>query len=253
MPEDKAKVPIGAMLRGPGPAQYSLPSHTGSTNLDVRKRFPPSYTMRPQLTTIGSVRSPGPGKYLVPKAQYRDGTFPGPEYTLRIKPVDLKTAPTPGPGKYGAMDPTVTTEQRAPEYTMRPALVPVGSKLKTPGPNQYKLPNLLGDNVIFSGPKSRFASSESWSMTGRSDVGSFAEVLSKTPGPGRYAPENVFQNVKPMAPHYTMRARTYQPTSSMTTPGPKYNVEGFRAAGRHQITGGTFGTKHSQYEYVVCE
>jgi len=252
MPEDKQKVPIGAMLRGPGPAQYSLPSTTGSDGLDVRKAYPPSYTMRPQLNVIDKAFSPGPGKYLVQQGQFRDGTFPGPCYTMRTKPVDLKLGLTPGPGKYAAPEPTLYIERKAPEYTMRPALAPNVSKLKVPAANQYKLPNLLGSSVNYSRPGG-FASASEWSMTGRSDVGSFAEVLSKTPGPGKYAPENHFQNVKPMAPQYTMRARTYMPASGSRTPGPKYNVEGFKPTGQHKVTGGTFGTKHSQYEYVVCE
>lgn len=54
---------------------------------------------------------------------------------------------------------------------------------------------------------------------------------------------------KQASPAYTMRPRTYAPLAGTSTPGPKYNHNGIRKA----VTGGTFGSKHSQYAYVVME
>lgn len=246
---------IGAMYNGPGPANYALPGCTGTTAIDVRITHTAAYTMRPQLTqAFGGPKSPGPGVYAIPSGQFRDGTFKGSEYTMRIKPKDLKgSGLAPGPGKYGAPSPTTTTEKTAPAYTMRPYLAGKSKGGQTPGANNYKLPSLIGGPVTFSGLKGKFGSTAQWSMTGRSDVGSFANTRFRAPGPGKYAPELMFHKTKEEAPSYTMRARTYQPTSGTSTPGPKYNIRGQGSKPRKAVTGGTFGSRHSQYTYIVCE
>jgi len=246
---------IGAMYSGPGPANYALPGCTGTSGLDVRMKYTPAYTMRPQLTqAFGGPRSPGPGVYAIPSGQFRDGSFKGTEYTMRIKPKDLKgSGEAPGPGKYGAPSPTTTNEKTAPAYTMRPQLNIKAKSNLTPGANNYKLPSLIGGPVTFSGLNGKFHSTASWSMTGRSDVGSFANTRFRAPGPGKYAPENNFHKTKLEAPQYTMRARTYQPLSGTSTPGPKYNIRGQTGKGTKAISGGTFGSRHSQYTYIVCE
>jgi hypothetical protein len=244
----KPKIMIGAMLRGPGPAQYALPGCIGTTGVDVRIQAPPSYTMRPMVHAIVTVRSPGPGRYGIPSGQYRDGTSSGQSYTMRMKPNEISgKGQQPGPGKYGSPDPTKTNERAAPAYTMRPQL-PGHVAYNTPGPNNYKLPTLMGGPVVNSKSGGFFKSSSQWSMTGRSDIGSFAEVRSRAPGPGKYAPENCTQKVKRAQPSYTMRKRTYQPLAGSKTPGPKYDVRGKMAP-----RGGTFGVRHSAYVYAVCE
>merc|ERR1719272_2841872 len=188
-----SKVPIGAMLRGPGPAQYSLPSNTGSINLDVRKAYPPSYSMGATLPLEGKLRSPGPGKYGIPSGMLRSGRYPGSEYTMRIKPNPLRTNMTPGPAKYSMPSPTATNEVKAAEYTMRPKL-PTKVRNINPGPNVYALPTLVGSKVSHSSPN-RLQTAEQWSMTGRSDIGSFTQILNVTPGPGIYRPEDTINNV----------------------------------------------------------
>jgi len=248
MPDNSGtrKVPIQAMLRGPGPAQYSLPSNTGSLNLDCRKAYPPSYSMGASLPIGEKLRSPGPGKYGIPSGMLRSGQYPGSEYTMRIKPNPLKTNMTPGPAKYTMPSPTSTNEMKAAEYTMRPKLPTKGRSI-TPAPNVYQLPTLVGSKVSHSSPN-RLQTAEQWSMTGRSDVGSFTQILNVTPGPGIYRPEDTINNVQNRQPSYTMRPRNWAPGSKTRTPGPKYNIR------RNAATpGGTFGSKHSQYTYVVCE
>jgi hypothetical protein len=133
---------------------------------------------------------------------------------------------------------------------MRPQLDVKNSGNKTPGANNYKLPRLMGGKISMSGTKGKFGSSSEWSMTGRSDIGSFANTRFRAPGPGKYAPEDTTtkNTVKAAAPAYTMRARTYQPLSGTKTPGPKYDVRG-----KGGQKGSTFGVKHSPYAYIVCE
>lgn len=74
----------------------------------------------------------------------------------------------------------------------------------TPSPNTYFLPPLLGSKV-----PNKLASA-SYSMAGRPLIGSFAEDLSKTPGPGRYNPvsPNISSRKQPV---YSMLGRTYMP------------------------------------------
>lgn len=237
------------MLRGPGPAQYSLPSNTGSENLDVRKRYPPAYSMRKTLPLSSKEKSPGPGRYGIPSGQFRNGVYPGSEYTMRIRPNALKGNETPGPAKYSMPAPTSYNETKQAEYTMRPKL-PSKSTNVTPGPNVYKLPTLVGGKVTHSAPGGRLAGAAEWSMTGRSDVGSFTQILSHTPAPHHYRPEDTVNHVNNRQPSYTMRPRNWAPGSKTKTPGPKYNLQG---ANRPNTYGGSFGVRHSQYTYIVCE
>lgn len=162
------------MMSGPGPAKYALPQHTGTANLDVRKTFAPAYSMRPLHKDLSSSeRSPGP-KYMIKPGLFRDGSYYGKQYTMRPLYKEIKSMATPGPGKYGAADPTKTIERNAPSYTMRPQLR-FGKTDKIPGANSYKLPTMTGTRVNMSAP-GRLASEPSWSLTGRSDYGSFTGV-----------------------------------------------------------------------------
>lgn len=98
------------------------------------------------------------------------------------------------------------------------------------------MPSLLGPRVIGK------ASAPTYSIYGRSTVGSCFEDLSKTPGPCAYhvVSPGVY---KPRAPQFTMPARTSIPRDNTLNPGPAaYNVDQQR-----KPRGWTFGIRHSDY------
>lgn len=81
------------------------------------------------------------------------------------------------------------------------------------------MPSLLGPRVIGK------VSAPTYSIYGRTRVGSCFEDLSKTPGPCAYHVVNpgVY---KTRAPQFTMLARTSFPQDSTLKPGPAaYNVD----------------------------
>ena len=90
-------------------------------------------------------------------------------------------------------------------------------------------------------------------MTGRSDHGSFANVIEGVPGPGAHRIENTTNCVKEAAPKYSLRARTYMPGSKATTPGPIYSTRDLGARPKRTTAGGTFGAKSSPYMFVAIE
>ncbi|XP_049984372.1 ciliary microtubule associated protein 1B isoform X3 [Alexandromys fortis] len=128
------------------------------------------------------------------------------------------------------------TYPSAPRHTMASRNWGILSKQQTPGPASYTVPSLLGPRVIGK------VSAPTYSIYGRSAVGSCFEDLSKTPGPCAYHVVNpgVY---KTRAPQFTMLARTSPPQESTPTPGPAtYSVEEHR-----KPRGWSFGIKHSDY------
>jgi len=238
-----AKIPIGAMLAGPGPAAYALGSH----GLNATKRFAPNYSMGATLSRRNKERSPGPGKYNVKAGTLRSGSYTGSEYTMRIRPETLNKMRTPGPNAYKMPPTTVSKEANAAAYTMRPQLS-TKPKFNTPGPNVYKLQTYTGTKVSHSSPN-KLKTAPTWSMTGRSEVGSFTQQTNVTPAPGRYRVEGTINTTKNKQPTYTMRPRCYAPGSNMKTPGPKYNTRNMSVRNKPKSKGGTFGSKHSDYLY----
>ncbi|XP_057648089.1 outer dense fiber protein 3B isoform X2 [Chionomys nivalis] len=128
------------------------------------------------------------------------------------------------------------TYPSAPRHTMASRNWGILSKQQTPGPASYTVPSLLGPRVIGK------VSAPTYSIYGRSAVGSCFEDLSKTPGPCAYHVVNpgVY---KTRAPQFTMLARTSLPQESTPKPGPAtYSVEEHR-----KPRGWSFGIRHSDY------
>ena len=122
-----------------------------------------------------------------------------------------------------------------------------------PAANAYKMPSLVGDEIKYSAPGKKVTAAK-WSMTGRSDHGSFATVIKGVPGPGAHKPENCMQVIKPANPKYTLRPRHYMPASKSAAPGPKYSVANHNAQKpKRTIPGGGFGKKATNFMYVAIE
>lgn len=220
---DKEAHQIGAMMTGPGPSKYALPSLIGKA---------PAYTMRPTLATMKSAGSPGP-KYAITQHLTASGSKVDKSYTFGSRTKAFTSSKTPGANAYNLNG--VKPGRTAAAYTMRPS-TKQQARFNTPGPNTYKLSSLTGT----TNPDSRRKGAAAWAMTGRSDVGSFTQDNKRTPGP-KYA---LALTTKRTSPSYSMGARS-QDLRRAGTPGPKYNIRSERAT-----RGGTFGVKHSQYAYV---
>ncbi|XP_036167175.1 outer dense fiber protein 3B isoform X2 [Myotis myotis] len=138
-------------------------------------------------------------------AHYRG---PGPKYKLPSNT-----------GRYFPERAGNATYPSAPRHTMAPRNWGVQAEHNTPGPGAYTVPSVLGPRVISK------VSAPTYSLYGRSVVGSFFEDLSKTPGPGTYHVVNP-GIYKSRAPQFTMQPRTALPQDKSQNPGPAaYSVD----------------------------
>ena len=155
--------------------------------------------------------SPGPVYFVNPyiTRHGRDGT---PMYSILGRQNDPNCFKTPSPGTYSPEKVHPQGERYAPAYS-------VGARSRyrkrdgNPAPNIYCLPQLLGPR------QPNRLTDPSHSMTGRTDVGSYCEDLSKTPGPGQY---NAIEPniIRTKRPQYSMQGRSYMPRDNTQKPGP---------------------------------
>uniref|UniRef100_A0A8D1UZG1 Ciliary microtubule associated protein 1B n=2 Tax=Sus scrofa TaxID=9823 RepID=A0A8D1UZG1_PIG len=150
---------------------------------------------------------------------------PGPKYKL-----------PPNTGRYFPERAGNVAYPSAPRHTIAPRNWGLRAEPQTPGPGTYTVPSLLGPRVVGK------VSAPTYSIYGRSAVGSFCEDLSKTPGPCAYHVVNP-GIYKPRAPQFSMLARTSLPRGNTLNPGPAaYNVDQPR-----KPRGWSFGIRHSDY------
>ncbi|XP_049740744.1 outer dense fiber protein 3B isoform X1 [Elephas maximus indicus] len=209
--------PIAALYKGPGP-KYKLPPNTGYILHDPSRPRAPAYTFGARLPTQQQSCSPGPG-HLVPARMTVRGPDGSPSYSIYGRPRDGARFLTPGPGRYFPERAGNLAYPSAPRHTIAPRNWGVQPEQQTPGPGTYTVPSLLGSRVIGK------VSAPTYSIYGRSAVGTFFEDLSKTPGPCAYHVVNpgVY---KSRAPQFTMLARTSLPEDNTLKPGPAaYNVD----------------------------
>lgn len=230
-----AKMPIAAMMRGPGPAKYGLPSCLGHEFHDIRKGKSPAFSFGRRVVTNASNHSPGPA-YMVPARMTRRGGDGAPAYSLHGRTSMAKPLCTPAPGHY-APERKSTTKVSGYSFGMRTRRFTHDS---TPAPNNYNIPSCVGSGV---GARS---SAPAYSMTGRSKIGSFHEDLRNTPGPGSY--KTIVPAVyKYKSPAYSMNARNYLPSDNTQKPGPgTYKPE--KVINHKAIAPKfSFGVRHSEY------
>ncbi|CAK8692727.1 unnamed protein product [Clavelina lepadiformis] len=239
--EPKPTPVIAAKLRGPGPGRYKLPSTCGFKGHDFTQNMKPAYSFGKRLgnSFINDNKcSPGP-MYCIESRFTRHGRDGTPHYSILGRPKDLNVFRTPGPGKYENEKVHPQGERHAPKHSM-------GSRTRYrkcdsyPASNSYGLPSLLGSKVINK------ASSASYSMTGRSLAGSFAEDLAKTPGSARYSivDPNMYRK---RAPRYSMLARRYMPGDKTTKPGPGAHYPEMVSINRPRAPHFSTGIRHSEY------
>ncbi|KAF7462486.1 outer dense fiber protein 3B isoform X4 [Marmota monax] len=226
--------PIAALYRGPGP-KYQLPPNTGYIRHDPSRPRAPAYTFGARFPTQQSTCGPGPS-HLVPSRMTVRGPDSAPAYSICGRLRHSAPFRTPGPGRYFPERAGNATYPSAPRHTIASRNWGVHAEPQGPGPGAYTVPSLLGPRVIGK------VSAPTYSIYGRTRVGSCFEDLSKTPGPCAYHVVNpgVY---KTRAPQFTMLARTSFPQDSTLKPGPAaYNVDQHR-----KPRGWTFGIRHSDY------
>ncbi|XP_059537266.1 ciliary microtubule associated protein 1B isoform X2 [Myotis daubentonii] len=258
--------PIAAHYRGPGP-KYKLPSNTGYVLHDPSRARAPAFTFGLRLPKQQVSCSPGPG-YLVPARMTVRGWDGTPAFSIFGRQRHAAPSLTPGPGRYFPERAGNATYPSAPRHTMAPRNWGVQAEHNSPGettrvryrcealptrprghrahprpprwllpgPGSYTVPSVLGPRVISK------VSAPTYSLYGRSVVGSFFEDLSKTPGPGTYHVVNP-GIYKSRAPQFTMQPRTALPQDKSQNPGPAaYSVDQHR-----KPRGWSFGIRHSDY------
>ncbi|XP_054774984.1 ciliary microtubule associated protein 1A-like [Lytechinus pictus] len=238
----KPRAPIAASFAGPGP-NVLLPSNIGQGTA-MTKRQMPIYSFGIRHRSFTTDCSPGPCHNYPSKVTRRgnDGT---PHYSLYDRPKDITTFKTPGPGAYSPEKAGVSSHFHAPAYSLRSRTKGVKCD-KSPAPNSYTLPKILGGYscVKPSGPR--------YSLRDRPKVGSFAEDLQKTPGPGSH--DVVEPSLyKHKSPSYSMIGRNQMPSDSTRKPGPGAHSPEKVTVNKRMAPKFSFGVLHSEYTTPLIE
>nr|XP_056701540.1 outer dense fiber protein 3-like protein 2 [Euleptes europaea] len=230
---------IAAQETGPGPGCYSLPPTVGFVNHDYTRFTSPACSFHQRLNNIHlKDASPGPRYYVQPEVT-RFGRVRGPSYSMLARPKPPGLPRTPGPGTY-------SPERVPPPSQLRPPSFSMGARTKyrpvdrVPAPNSYTLPMLLGPQV----PNK--PSSPCFTISGRSDKGSYSEDLSRTPGPGCYGTTNPNVYLCRL-PAFSMLGRLRKPTSAFPTPGPGTHSPEKVTAHLKRSPSYSLGVRHSEY------
>ncbi|XP_049482575.1 outer dense fiber protein 3B [Panthera uncia] len=227
--------PIAALYRGPGP-KYMLPPNTGYILHDPSRPRAPAFSFGARLPTQQTSCGPGPG-HLIPARMTVRGPDGTPAYSIYGRPRHAAPFLTPGPGRYFPERAGNATYPSAPRHTIATRNWGIHAEPQTPGPGAYTVPSLLGPRVIGK------VSAPTYSIYGRSAVGSCFEDLSKTPGPCAYHVVNT-GIYKSRAPQFSMLARNSLPQDNTLNPGPAaYNVD----QGHRKPGGWSFGIRHSDH------
>ncbi|XP_041611383.1 outer dense fiber protein 3B isoform X2 [Vulpes lagopus] len=213
----RAKARRGRARGGAGPGEAVTPP-AGYTLHDPSRPRAPAFSFGARLPPPRTFCGPGPG-HLVPARMTVRGPDGSPAYSIHGRPRPAAPLLTPGPGRYFPERAGNATYPSAPRHSIAPRNWGAHAEQQTPGPATYTVPSLLGPRVVGK------VSAPTYSIYGRSAVGSFCEDLSKTPGPCAY---HVVSPAiyKPRAPQFSMLARTSPPRDNSLNPGPAaYSVD----------------------------
>ncbi|KAM7534719.1 hypothetical protein Aperf_G00000117772 [Anoplocephala perfoliata] len=203
-PYTKPRVPISAMITGPGPI-YKLPPLVGEIGHDFESTHikAPGYSFGRRTKPIQVERSPGPAAYGQDAKVTTHGVSVGPSYSLKQRLDKLATTAGPGPARYLPNDDAI--HPRSPEFQfgLRPQVL---RKNPAPAPNTYSLP---APDVV-----SGKVSAPHYTLGGRNPPAS----IKVSPGPADYSVGSP-EATKPAAPKYSMGAQLPEPTRKKM-PGP---------------------------------
>lgn len=233
MSEVKTRPPIAAMIKGPGPGKYSLPSTIGTHGHDATKSMNPAFTFGLSLPSSIVLKSVTPGPaYALDSSITRNGKDGTPKYSMAPRAKATVRIETPAPGAYSPEKVPIFTQKNAPAYSMGSRTL-LRKRDATPGPNSYTLKSTVGQ-------------APSYSMTGRSKIGSFAEDLARTPGAGTYSVPNP-DAVHSKSPAYTMLGRSVMPGDATKKPGPGAHSPERVTITQKRSPAYSLGIKHSEF------
>lgn len=227
---------IAGRWKSPGPGRYLLPPTIGYVNHDFTLNRRPAYTIGNKLTDASQdQRSPGP-VYLPPADVTKTGRIKAPAYHVTSRPKEYSLWANPGPGTYKPE----TYKDKAPMYT-------IGSKhkhLEIPahpvGPNQYTIPNTIGNSSHYG----KIKNAPKFSISSRQKFMSITYGMDETPTK-LYNPN--LDAVKATPSKWTIAGRNYMPEMASRIPGPNaYEMEKVKAHVRSSPSA-TMGIRHSEY------
>ncbi|XP_061203086.1 ciliary microtubule associated protein 1B isoform X2 [Neopsephotus bourkii] len=224
--------PIAALYTSPGP-KYGIPSSVGFHQHDPCRERAPAFSFGLRLEARPQERSPGPG-YLLPPGTTARGRAGTPACSIGGRTRDPMPFSTPGPGRYSPERAGRVAFPTAPACSLH-SRTRHGAAPQSPGPAAYLLPPVLGTHLVSK------ASAPSYSVLGRSSIGTFYQDLCKTPGPCQYRMVDT-DVYKHRAPRFSMLARNVAPGDTSTKPGP-----GAYSPQQRRPQGVTFGIRHSEY------
>uniref|UniRef100_A0A4W4E1I5 Outer dense fiber of sperm tails 3-like 2b n=1 Tax=Electrophorus electricus TaxID=8005 RepID=A0A4W4E1I5_ELEEL len=238
---ERTKPIITGREKGPGPGRYTLPSTIGFIGHDFTKATSPAYSFHGRMSnTMYCVdSSPGP-RYHIDSKVTRFGKNGSPAYSILGRTSEL-IFQTPGPGAYTPEIASLcSTYRRPPSHSMgyRTPYRPLDT---VPAPNKYTLPALMGSNMRTK------PASASYTISGRTKSGSYAEDLSNTPGPGRYnsTNPNIYLSRQPA---FSMLGRhASMPSETTLMPGPGSHNPERVTLHKPQAPAFTLGSRHSEF------
>ncbi|KAF7643426.1 hypothetical protein LDENG_00239770 [Lucifuga dentata] len=233
----KIRGPIAAHYSSPGP-KYALPGLTGINNHDPSKFKAPEYSFGIRHSQSRADASPGP-RYLVPYNITRVGRDGTPAFSLYSRSNVPGLFKGPGPGHYSPEHSEKSVFFSAPAYSLSGRSKEFRSN-QTPGPAAYMLPSVLGPKTVNT------TAAPTYSLCGRSKIGSFHEDLRKTPGPGAYKMIDPCI-YKQKAPQYSLTGRNIMPGETTKKPGPGAHYPERVTFTRVKAPSFSFGVHHSQY------
>ncbi|XP_075998599.1 ciliary microtubule associated protein 1B [Genypterus blacodes] len=229
--------PIAAHYGSPGP-KYALPGLTGISKHDPSKFKAPEYSFGIRHGDLSAEASPGP-RYLIPYNITRAGRDGAPAFSIYSRTKDPGRFKGPGPGQYSPERSGKSIFLSAPAYSLSGRSRDFRGNL-TPGPAAYMLPSVLGPKTVAT------TTAPTYSLCGRSKVGSFHEDLKKTPGPGAYklVDPGIYKH---KSPQYSMTGRNMMPGENSKKPGPGAHHPEQVTFTRVKAPSFSFGVRHSDY------
>jgi len=229
--------PIAAMHKGPGPV-YQLQPVVGFEEHCNTKRRLPAYSMAGRGKQFQDDCSPGP-KYAIEKGFTRSGPDGCPKVGVSGRHKDLTSFQTPSPDKY-CTDPSARQVFHCPPSYSLSVRTKQSKTDNNPAPNAYTLPTTVGDKLVDK------KTLPSYSLRSRPEIGSFAEDLQKTPGPGTYkvTEPSTYKNKQP---NYSITGRNEVPGDTTMKPGPGAHRPERVYVTKKQAPQFSFGIRHSEY------
>lgn len=205
----------------------------------------PAYTIGHKYTERTTF---GPGPYGYESGITTRGRIHTPAYAITGRHPEKGNDVTPGPADYATHNIPVgliSDDHKSPSVTIGQRTKLMG-RTEAPAPNNYDVSTGMGTRSPIR------KSCPSWSIRGRSDLGSFNyhSMKAGTPGPASYGIVNpsVYKRQTASA-GFTMPSRGNKDFfGKMATPGPGcYNPNGDVGTTSTQKRGFTMGIRHSEY------